>query len=111
MAKRPPMHRISSVLEQVLKAHELDKALFQAKVLKSWDDVVGPSIAAHARPDQLRSNKLYVRVDSSVWLQELSLLKPSLTEKLNAVLGEKAIRDLVLRLGYGTGSDHRSHRK
>ncbi len=100
MAKRPSMHSITGVLEQVLKNLDLDKALIQAGILKHWEAAVGPSIAVHAHPEQIRSDKLYVRVDSSAWLQELTLLKPSLLEKLNAVLGEKVIQDMVLRLDY-----------
>jgi predicted nucleic acid-binding Zn ribbon protein len=98
MSKRPSMQSLSHVLVKVLKSLDLDKALIQADILKHWEAVVGPSVAVHAYPEQIRSDKLYVRVDTSVWLQELTLLKPSLIEKLNAVLGDHVIRDMILRL-------------
>ena len=96
------MHSISGVLDRVLKKLDLDQILIQASIFKQWDDIVGPSIAAHARPDHMRANKLFVQVDSSVWLQELTLLKPSLLEKTNAALGGERVRDLVFRLAYQT---------
>ncbi len=99
MAKRPPMNRLSQILENVMKNHSLDKALEQSRILKHWESAVGPSIAAHAHPEELRSHKLYIHVDSSLWLQELTLLKPSLIAKLNAGIGKDTVGDLVLRLG------------
>ncbi len=89
MPKRPSMMSLSQVLEGTLKSLGLDKALVQSKIQKHWDALVGPVISAHAQPEELRFNKLYVRVDSSAWLQELTFLKPSLVEKLNAALGER----------------------
>ena len=96
------MNSLSGVLEQVMKGLSLDKALLQAQILRRWDAVVGPSIAAHAQPEELRASKLYVRVDSSPWLQELTLLKPSLLKKLNTALGKEVVGDLVLRLGFSS---------
>jgi predicted nucleic acid-binding Zn ribbon protein len=110
MAKRPLMHSLSQVLEKVLKNLDLEKALIQADIFKHWEAVVGPSVAVHAYPEQVRSDKLYVSVDTSVWLQELTLLKPSLIEKLNAVLGDKVIRDMVLRLDYHAAPNSQQHK-
>jgi predicted nucleic acid-binding Zn ribbon protein len=99
MAKKPSLSRVSQVLESLLKGLDLEKALIQARILKQWEAVAGRTFSLHARPEELRSGKLYVRVDSSAWLQELMLLKPSLVARLNEALGEKAVSDIVLRLG------------
>ena len=104
MAKIPPMTRVSDVLSETLARLGLEKALVQAKVQREWEALVGPMISAHAQPEQLRFNKLYVRVDSPAWLQELTLLKPSLKDKLNTALGKEAVGEIVLRLGNKSAS-------
>ena len=38
-------------------------------------------------------------VDSPAWMQQLTLLKPEVIEKLNRSLGSAAIRDITLKLG------------
>lgn len=63
-----------------------------------WDAVVGPTIAAHARPHRLRRGVLVVSVDAPEWMQELQFAKHDLRERLNARLGRNAVRDLYLVL-------------
>ena len=100
MRRPSTMRSVSTVLEQVMKNLSLDKALLQAHVLNHWEVAVGESIAQHAQPDVIRFNKLYVDVDSPMWHQELTMLKPTLIQKLNDALGKKGhISDLVLRIG------------
>jgi predicted nucleic acid-binding Zn ribbon protein len=94
------MKSLSAILQDVMAQFSLEKAFSQAQIQKHWEAAVGPAIAAHARPEEVRSGKLYVSVDSALWLQELTLMKPSLIERLNALMGEgQGVSDLVLRPG------------
>lgn len=54
-----------------------------------WRDVVGSLIADHARVVKYVNNSLYIGVDSSVWLQELVLMKNDILNKLNKKLARK----------------------
>jgi hypothetical protein len=47
----------------------------------------------------VRGKKLTLVVDSPAWMQQLSLLKPEIMEKVNSILGKKTINDITLRLG------------
>ena len=100
MRRPSTMRSVSTVLEKVMKNLSLDKALLEAHILNHWEVAVGESIAQHAQPGEIRFNKLYVDVDSPMWLQELTMLKPTLIQKLNDALGKKGhIGDLALRIG------------
>lgn len=77
----------------------LESKLFEARLRRQWPDIVGEAIAIHARPDQIRFKKLTVFVHNSVWLQQLSFLKPVLLEKVNALAGEPLVTEIVLRIG------------
>ena len=63
-----------------------------------WATTVGPVIAAHARPSQLRRGVLVVMVDGPEWMHELQYVKRDLCEKLNQRLGSSVVRDVYLVL-------------
>jgi len=66
-----------------------------------WSEVVGPTIARHARPRRLRRGVLLVEVDGTEWMHELQYLKGDLRTRLNTRLGRAAVRDLFLVLAGG----------
>jgi len=69
---------------------------------------MGPALSAEAQPISERAGVLSVACSSSVWAQELELMGPELTERLNAALGAAdgapAVRELRFRVGSVTHS-------
>jgi hypothetical protein len=63
-------------------------------------------VAAHTRPESIRFKKLYVIADSSVWVQQLAFLKPSLLESINTAAGHSIVADIVLRIGEVEPQEH-----
>jgi hypothetical protein len=96
---RKKMDRLSVTLGKILKARGMQDRLHEYRVFSRWKEVAGQAIARHAEPRALRGGKLVLAVDSPAWMQQLSLLKPELIEKLNSSLGGKSIRDVTLKLG------------
>ncbi len=109
MAKRPD--KISHTLERMLKARGLESRLSEYRILGLWERTVGDAIARHARPLSLRGKKLTLSVDSPAWMQQLSLLKPELIEKINTNMGRPAVSDITLRLGEVARTDRRPEEK
>jgi predicted nucleic acid-binding Zn ribbon protein len=70
-----------------------------ARVQEIWEGAAGLAIAASARPTAERGGVLTVTCAAAVWAQELDLMASELIEKLNAALGEDAIRELRCRTG------------
>jgi predicted nucleic acid-binding Zn ribbon protein len=73
-----------------------------AKVQGVWSQAVGPAVAGEAAPVFEREGAVAVACSSAVWAQELELLAPDLTERLNAALGGDApgpVRSLRFRVG------------
>ena len=88
-----------SILAGLAHRLGLESKLFEARLRRQWPDIVGEPIATHTRPDQIRFKKLYIFVHNSVWLQQLSFLKPVLLQKVNAMAGEPLVTEIVLRIG------------
>ncbi len=93
------IERLSSLLNKTLASHGLTTRLKEYRVVGRWEKIVGKVIARHAQPSSLRGKKLSVAVDSSAWMQQLSLLKPELIEKLNRGLGMGSIQDITFKMG------------
>ena len=93
------LNKLSFTLGSMLKARGIESRLSEYRILGQWEKAVGPVIAGHAQPQALRGKKLFLAVDSPAWMQQLSMLKPEIIEKINGRLGKPAINDLSLRLG------------
>jgi len=97
MAKRPV--RLAQTLGRILKSSGWEGRLSEYRIHGQWERTVGPGIAAHAQPLSLRGRKLTLSVDSPAWMQQLSLMKPEIIEKLNRNLGAGLVSDITLRIG------------
>jgi predicted nucleic acid-binding Zn ribbon protein len=97
MAKK--FEKLSTLLGGMLKARGLQGHLSEYRIIGQWEKTVGAVIARHARPQSLRGKKLFLSVDSPAWMQQLSLMKTELIEKVNSGLGRDTVKDITLRLG------------
>lgn len=70
-----------------------------ARVQGTWEQAVGPAVAAAARPASVREGTLTVICESSVWAQELDLMAGDLLPRINSALGEQIIAALRCRAG------------
>ncbi len=94
-----PFASVGEVLKDLAPRLGLETRLLELHVRQQWERIVGTQIATHARPGRIRFKKLYVFVTSSVWVQQLTFLKPTLIQRLNEASGDQAITDLVVRVG------------
>jgi len=97
MAKK--LDKLSYTLGRMMKARGLQGNLSEYRIFGQWEQTVGAVIARHAQPQSVRGKKLFLSVDSPAWMQQLSLLKPELIEKVNRNLGRDAIKEIALKLG------------
>ena len=93
------INRLAVTLAKMLKAQGLEGRLQEYRVFGQWEKAVGKVIARHAQPCSLRGKKMTLVVDSPAWMQQLSLLKPEIVDKVNRRLEHNAIRDIMLKLG------------
>ncbi|MEP6934317.1 MAG: DUF721 domain-containing protein [Nitrospirota bacterium] len=90
---------LSSILEGVARRLGLESKLLENRLRRDWVSIVGEPIASNTWPDQIRYKKLYLLVHNSVWLHQLTFLKPTLIQKLNSTAGGELITDITLRIG------------
>jgi predicted nucleic acid-binding Zn ribbon protein len=79
-----PPARLGDVLGSWLAKAGLARRLDLAQVVEHWAEAVGPQIAAVTRAEAVNAEgTLWVRVASSAWANELSLMAPRILAKLN----------------------------
>ncbi len=91
--------RLGSVLENVVARLGLDRNLDDYRLWQAWDEVVGPAVARNAQPVRIDSRRLVVAVRNNVWMQELSLLRDHLCERLNEWMGRDIVGEIFLVVG------------
>ncbi|HEY2550494.1 MAG TPA: DciA family protein [Streptosporangiaceae bacterium] len=66
-------------------------------VFARWPQIVGPELAAHTSPGSLADGELIVLADSTAWATQVRLLAAQLVRRLNAELGDGAVRRVQVR--------------
>jgi predicted nucleic acid-binding Zn ribbon protein len=95
--ERKEVRRIDSLLEQFVKAHKLEKGLAEYRLIKSWKDLLGVTVAKKTKSLHIHKRKLFVTLQSSVVRNELEMIKSSLIPKLNEAAGMDVIDDVILK--------------
>ena len=75
---------LADALASYLQKQGLVKRVQQAGIVEDWATLVGPQIAAVTEPESVTADGvLRVRVSTSAWAQELSLMSPRVLARLN----------------------------
>jgi predicted nucleic acid-binding Zn ribbon protein len=89
-----------ALLPKVLGDLRMDRRLSEAEIIKVWNNLLDPNIAAHAQPTGLLKGTLFVTVDSSVWLSEIvRYRRKEILQRLQHSFG----RDFIARISFRVG--------
>lgn len=89
--------KIDEVVKEYLKAFKIDDKLKEVKLIKSWEEVVGKTIARSTNNIYIKNRKLFIKLNSSVIRNELFMLREGLKKALNDKAGEKIIDEIILK--------------
>jgi predicted nucleic acid-binding Zn ribbon protein len=73
---------VAASLDRVTRALGVPRARLLTAVFSRWEQLVGPDIAAHARPRSLRQGTLLVLVDHPAWATQLRFLASDLLARI-----------------------------
>ena len=97
--RRRNSEALDQVLQQVLKENHLDGKLSEVRLIKNWESIVGPQLAAQTEKLYIRNQVLYLHVKSAIVRNELMLMRASLIKKLNESVGTQSIRWCLAKAG------------
>ncbi len=88
------MRRLADVMPEAVRKMGLEHELRGWQALNEWPHAVGPQIARRSRAVRFQDGVLWVEVDGSVWLHQLTVLKRNLIRKIGERTGSDTIRDI-----------------
>ncbi len=89
--------KIGKVIQDYIEALDVKGKLKEVRLIRSWEEIVGKTIAKKTDNIYIKDGKLFVEMNSSVARNELSILKSSLINRLNEKAGDTIISDIIIR--------------
>ncbi len=93
--KRSNTEALSDVLNAFLRQNGLETPLNQYRLVESWTEVVGKTIARYTGDLFIKNQTLYVKVTSPSLKSDLMMGRSSLVRQLNRHVGAYVISDIV----------------
>lgn len=94
--RRSKTDPIGAIIQQFIEANRLGEGLGETRLLNSWEEVVGKTVARYTGEMYIKDKILFVKISSPVVKKELSLLKEMLVRRLNEQAGSSFIHSIRL---------------
>ncbi len=88
---------ISEALEEVIEQLGIRKSVLSNRARDVWKDAVGEIINENTILENIEKDRLIIVVSDDSWRQELSLRKEEIISKINELIGEEAIKEIIFR--------------
>ncbi|MCB9013978.1 MAG: DUF721 domain-containing protein [Bacteroidales bacterium] len=95
--RKSQTQNISEVVAAIIKSSGLEDKLAETRMLKSWEELLGKSVAKLTKNLYVSKRTLFVSLNSSVVRSELTMIKKDLLIRLNEKAGKSVIDDIVFR--------------
>jgi predicted nucleic acid-binding Zn ribbon protein len=97
--ERPREGSLGSIVNGVLKKLGGRGRFTEEEMAAAWREACGEEAARHSRCVSFRRSSVFVNVDTSSWLYELTTRKREILKVLEASLKGKKFRDIRFRIG------------
>lgn len=88
---------ISSVLKSYVRENNLERKLNELDLIKSWESIMGKTVARYTGNLYIQNNTLFVETTSPIVRNELLMMKEEIRVRLNEVVGSELIKTIVFR--------------
>lgn len=88
---------LSDVLKAYTKENKLDRKLQELDLVKSWENVMGKTVARYTSNVYLQNNTLFVEMTSPIVRNELLMMREEIRVKLNEIAGMEIVKSIIFR--------------
>ncbi len=85
---------VDNIVSLILRSNGLETPLLQRRLLNSWDEVVGESIAKYTIEKTIRNQTLWVKINNPALRSEIQMKRSLLVSQLNMKVGAQIICDI-----------------
>jgi predicted nucleic acid-binding Zn ribbon protein len=90
-------YSIGDALKQFLNQSRLKGSIMALKIDETWEKIMGKTIARYTEKIEIHGQTLYITTHVAPLKQELLYKKERIIELVNEALGEKLIREVVIK--------------
>ena len=87
--------KLSNVVNDFIDKFGLKKGFQEHEIIQAFSGIMGPYLMKKVTNSYVKNHKLFLKLSSSSFKQELIMKKTKLLEQLNAEIGENYLKDLV----------------
>ncbi len=90
------MEELLKSLPKLLHAHRDSTELREAAAFAAWKHAIGDGLKPHTNALKLEGKTLVVAVRDPIWQSQLQTMKGHLLFRLNSILGQPLLNDILL---------------
>ena len=88
---------LSEAMEEVVERIGIKQSVLSDRARDVWKEAVGDLINSNTTLENIEKNKIVVVVSNESWRKELLDRKEEIIMKINDLIGENAIKDIIFR--------------
>jgi hypothetical protein len=88
---------LQDAIQQFLQKSRLKSGIQALRIEDIWEDVMGKTIAKYTDKIQIINHTLYITSSVAPLKNELLYQKEKIIERVNEALGEKLVKDVVIK--------------
>src|SRR5688572_24444860 len=88
---------IQDALQQFLKTSRLKNGIQAVKIEDAWEQIMGKTIAKYTEKIHIIGTTLFITTSVGPLKHELMYQKDRIIERVNETMGEKLIKEIVVR--------------
>lgn len=96
-SRKKNMSPLKDVFEELLQAYKLKDRFNEAKVISSWEELMGKTVASRTTNLYLKDKKLYVTFSSAAIKNELIMNRSKVMALIDEKFGKGTILELIFK--------------
>ena len=88
---------IGEALKEFLKKSKLKNGIQALQIEEAWEKIMGKTIANYTDKIEIINTTLFISTSIAPLKNELLYQKPKIIERVNEALGEKVIKEVVIK--------------
>lgn len=87
---------LQDILQLIIKKQKLDEVIERNELIEKFEEIVGNQIAKHVKIKNFEKGSLIIEIESSVWKNEIFLLREEIIKKINSSFGRQLVNKIVI---------------
>jgi predicted nucleic acid-binding Zn ribbon protein len=88
---------IGAIIQEWLRSQNLEDKIQEKSVPSYWIEIVGETVAKHAEVERVDKGKMYIKVESATWRNEVMLRREEIRTKVNEHFGAEIVKEVIVR--------------